>query len=341
MEDGRASAQTGSEDASRTRRFLPFPARLLGGSARGARRVAEATGIDRAVEAATEEAIVRAVESPAVERALVRVLQGPAVEEAMKGALDSPAVERALVDALDSELVDTVWQRLLTSDEAQKLVERIAQAPEVRAALAAQSVGLLEDIARQVRRMARRLDDGVEHVARRLVRPERRTEATDRAGLVTRGLALALDLGVLNAVFFAVSVVVALVASVVLPGDATAPALVIGLGAWLIAGSAYLTFFWALAGQTPGMRFMNIRVEAGGSAELGARVAFRRLVGTWLAAIPLGAGFLGILFSERRHGLQDRIAGTDVVYLPERIAPWSQDSAREDMPEGARRGGLS
>jgi uncharacterized RDD family membrane protein YckC len=332
MEDGRASAETRSEDKGRTRRFLPLPARLLGGSARGARRVAEATGIDRAVEVATEEAIVRAVESPAVERALVRVLQGPAVEEAMKGALDSPAVERALVDALDSELVDTVWQRLLTSDEAQKLVERIAQAPEVRAALAAQSVGLVEDIARQVRRVARRLDDGVEHVARRLVMRKRRTEATDRAGLITRGLAVALDLGVLNAIFFAVSAMLALVASVVLPGDATAPALAIGVGVWLIAGSAYLTFFWALAGQTPGMRFMNIRVEAGGSAELGARVAFRRLVGTWLAAIPLGAGFLGVLFSEQRHGLQDRIARTDVVYLPERIAPWSQDSAREDMP---------
>jgi uncharacterized RDD family membrane protein YckC len=333
MEDGGpGSAQTRSEGAGRTRRFLPLPARLLGGSARGARRVAEATGIDRAVESATEEAIVRAVESPAVERALVRVLQGPAVEEAMQGALDSPAVERALVDALDSELVDTVWQRLLASDEAQKLVERIAEAPEVRAALAAQSVGLLEDIARQVRRVARRLDDGVERAARRLVMRERRTVATDRAGLVTRGLALGLDLGVLNAMFFAVSAVLALVASVVLPGDATAPALAVGLGVWLIAGSAYLTFFWALAGQTPGMRFMNIHVEVGGSAELGSRVAFRRLVGAWLSAIPLGAGFLGILFSERRHGLADRMAGTDVVYLPERIAPWSQDNAREDVP---------
>jgi uncharacterized RDD family membrane protein YckC len=304
--------------------------------------MAEATGIDRAVEAATEEAIVRAVESPAVERALVRVLQGPAVEEAMKGALDSPAVERALVDALDSELVDTVWQRLLASDEAQELVERIAEAPEIRAAVAAQSMGLLEDIARQIRRMARRLDDAIERVARRLVMREPRTEATDRAGLVTRGVALALDLGVLNAIFFAVSVVVALVASVILPGDATAPVLAVGLGAWLIAGSAYLTFFWALAGQTPGMRFMDIRVEAGGSAQLGAGVAFRRLAGTWLAAIPLGAGFLGILFSEQRHGLQDRMARTDVVYVPERLTPLSHDRAlARTTPEAAPRAGLS
>jgi uncharacterized RDD family membrane protein YckC len=327
MDDDRGSTGRRPSAAEVGRRRLPLPARLLGGGARGARRVAEATGVDRAVEAATEETIVRAVESPAVERALVRVLKGPAVEEAMQGALDSPAVERAVIRALDSELVDTVWQRLLASDEAQKLVERIAEAPEVRAALAAQSVGLLEDIARQVRRVARRVDGAVENLARALVRRRRRAEPTDHAGLVSRGLAVLIDLGVLNAVFFAVSVVVALIASVVLPGDATAPALAIGVGAWLIAGSAYLTFFWALAGQTPGMRFMGIRVEANGSPQLGGAVAFRRLLGTVLAAIPLGAGFLGVLFSERRRGLQDRIARTDVLYLPGRSAPWSQDPA--------------
>lgn len=270
---------------------------------------------------------MRAIESPAVERALVRVLRGPAVDEAMRGALDSPAVERAVIKALDSELVDTVWQRLLASDEAQKLVERIAEAPEVRAALAAQSVGLVEDVARQVRRVARRVDDAVENLARALVRRKRRVQPTDHAGLVSRGLAVLVDLGVLNAVFFAGSLVFALLASVVLPGDATTPVVAVGVGAWLIAGSAYLVFFWALAGQTPGMRFMGIRAEANGSPELGGRAAFRRLLGTVLAAIPLGAGFLGVLFSERRRGLPDRMAHTDVLYLPERMAPWSQDPA--------------
>src|SRR5437764_5727493 len=95
------------------RRSLPLPARLLGGGARGARRVAQVTGVERTVEAVTEEAILRAVESPAVERALARVLKGPVVEEAMQDAVSSAAVERALTDALDSELVDNVWRRLL------------------------------------------------------------------------------------------------------------------------------------------------------------------------------------------------------------------------------------
>ena len=54
--------------------------------------MAQATGIERTVEAVTEEAIVRAIESPAVERALARVLKGPVVEEAMQDAIDSAAV---------------------------------------------------------------------------------------------------------------------------------------------------------------------------------------------------------------------------------------------------------
>src|SRR5689334_7334614 len=218
----------------------PLPARLLGGGARGARRVAQAAGVDRAVEAATEEAIVRAVESPAVERALVRVLQGPAVEEAMRGALDSPAVERALVDALDSDLVDTVWQRLLASDEAQKLVERIAEAPEVRAAITSQGVGFVADIRREIGKVARRIVGVIERIARRLTRRRQRTERTECAGAFTRTLAFALDVGALNLAFIAISALVAFLASIVFPSDATVPALAVGAAAWLIAGAVYL-----------------------------------------------------------------------------------------------------
>src|SRR6478672_2976999 len=171
----------------------PLPARLLGGGARGARRVAQAAGVDRAVEAATEEAIVRAVESPAVERALVRVLQGPAVEEAMRGAVHSPAVERALIDALDSELVDEVWRRLLASDQAQQLVERIAGAPELRAAISAQGAGLVTDIGRTIGRIARRFDDAFERIARKVLFRHQREQPTNRAGAVSRVIAFAID----------------------------------------------------------------------------------------------------------------------------------------------------
>lgn len=303
----------------------PLPARLLGGGARSARRVAQAAGVDRAVEAATEEAIVAAVESPAVERALVRVLQGPAVEEAVRGALDSPAVERALIDALDSELVDTVWRRLLASDEAQKLVERIAEAPEVRAAIASQGVGFLDDIRRQIGRIARTADDAIERILRRITRRPQRTEPTECAGAFTRALAFAIDVGMLNLAFIAISALVAFVASIVFPSDATVPALAVGAAAWLVAGAVFMVSFWALTGQTPGMSIVGLRIVPLDQPEMDMRIAIRRLYGLILAVLTLGLGFLGILFSERRRGFEDTFGHTEVHYdLAARQAPWSE-----------------
>ena len=164
--------------------------RLLGAGVRSARSVSKAAGIDRAVESAAEEAMVAAVESEAVERAIARVLKGPVVEEAMNSALESDAVKHALIDALDSELVDEVWRRLLASDEAQRLVERIAEAPEIRAAISAQSMGMIEDVGHTIGNGTRRLDGVVERVVRRIFFRRRRAEPTDRAGAVTRGARL-------------------------------------------------------------------------------------------------------------------------------------------------------
>lgn len=288
-------------DSPPDRRRPPLPARLIG---RGAGTVAGVTGLDRAAEATAEEAIVRAIESEAAERALARVLEGPAVERAVAKALESPAVEEA-------------WRRLLASDEAQQLVQRIAEAPEIRAAIASQSAGLLEDMARQARRVARRLDDALERLVRRVLFRRRRTEPTDRAGFVSRVLAVALDAGIINVGFLGLSALFALVASVILPDPdgVSAPALAVGTGVWLMTGAAYLLVFWALAGQTPGMRLAAIAVVAedrrGG---IGVRRALRRLLGTALSVIPLGLGFIGVLLGDRRRSLADVIAGTEVRY---------------------------
>jgi uncharacterized RDD family membrane protein YckC len=300
--------------------------RLLGGGYRGARRVAGATGVDRAVEAAAEEAIVRAVESPAVERALARVLRGPVVTEAVGDALQSAEVEAALVEALDSELVDRLWERLLASEEAQRLVERIAEAPEVRSAIAAQGAGFLDDIRRQIRRAARRLDDVAERIARAILRRKQRSEPARGAGAVSRGLAFLLDGAILNGAFLALSALVAFLAKTVFgAGDGfEAPAIIAGSLAWIVAGSLYLTVFWGLAGQTPGMRFFGIRIEPAVDAHgIGARRACRRLVGLVLAIIPLGLGLIGILTTEGRRGFQDRFSNGEVVYVADRVAPWA------------------
>ena len=311
-------------------RRAPLPARLLGRGARGARRVVQATGIDATAEAVAEEAIVRAVESATVERALARVLRGPAVEAAVAEAMRSPAVERALDEAIDSEMIERVWTRLLASDEAQRLVERIAEAPEVRSAITAQGAGLIQDLGREATRATHRLDDGLETVARRLTFRRPRAGRSDCAGAVSRLVATAIDAGILNAAFLGLSAVITFFLSLVFGegGHFSAPAIAIGAGAWIVAGSTYLLAFWALAGQTPGMRFVRIRLDSAQGRRIGARRAARRLAGLVLAILPLGIGLLGIVFGERRRGWQDRFAGTEVRYSPTapEPAPWSNSA---------------
>lgn len=308
---------------------LPLSARLLGAGVRGARTVTKATGIDRAVEVAAEEAIVAAVESEAVERAMARVLQGPIVEEAVQNAVESEAVKRALLEAIDSELVDEVWRRLLASEEAQQLVERIAEAPEVRAAISAQGVGLLEDIGRTIGRIARRLDDSFEWLARRIFFRPRRPVPTDHAGVVSRALAYLVD-----GVFVNVGFTVALALVTLLDnafggsGGASGYAIAVGSTVWLAIGGLYLIVFWTLAGQTPGMRFLGIRL----SERPRFRAAVRRLAGFGFSVLTFGIGFLGIVFGADRRGWEDRLAGVDVLYDERRPepAPWSEP------PEPAR-----
>jgi uncharacterized RDD family membrane protein YckC len=285
--------------------------------------MARATGIEGAAEAVAEEAIVRAIESQAAERALARVLEGPVVEEAVEQAMRSPAVERALNEAIDSEMIDRVWERLLASDEAQKLVERIAEAPEVRSAIAAQGAGLIGDIGREAARATHRVDDGFERVARRIFFRRRREGRTDRAGAVSRTIAMALDGVILNAAFLALSGVITLVLSLAFGagGEASAPAIAIGAGVWILAGTLYLLSFWSLAGQTPGMRFVRIRLDSEEGRRIGLRRAVRRLFGLVLAILPLGAGLLGVVFSDDRRGWHDRFAGTDVLYADTSPAP--------------------
>ena len=302
----------------------PLSVRLLGAGVRGARSVGRATGVDRAVQAAAEEAMVAAVESEAVERAIARVLNGPVVEEAVHGALESDAVKRALIDALDSELVDEIWLRLLASDETQRLVERIAEAPEIRAAISAQSVGFVEDIGHTVGDTTRRIDDVLERVVRRIFRRPQRAAPTERAGALTRALALGLDALIVNLAFSGLAAVAALIASALTGRKGVSDlALVFGSGAWLLLAGLYLVGFWSLAGQTLGMRFLGIRLGVGGQG-LSGRRSFRRLVGLGLGFLTLGIGFLGVLFDERRRGWQDRMAGVDVLYEPRDQAPWSR-----------------
>src|SRR5829696_8247745 len=246
----------GSEGrASRRSESRPATSRLLGVGARGAERIASATGADRVLEDAMEEAIVRALRSPAVERAIERLVQRNAVQAALEKAIASDEVGEALIRALDGELADRVWREILASNQAQMLVERIAEAPEVRAAIAQQGMGLLTDIGRRLTVVTEILDDAAERVVHRaLGRPGHEAE-TDEVGLLTRALAAAVDTGLLGGVYWIASGMLASIAGVAVgPGAAALTplaAVVLGFLGFAVGGAVFV-LFWALVGQTPG-----------------------------------------------------------------------------------------
>jgi uncharacterized RDD family membrane protein YckC len=318
----------GSGREPRRSRSRSPAARALGAGARGAERLVGATGVDKAIEDATEEAIVRALRSPAVERAIVRVLvEENAVGRALERALTSDEVAEAIVNALDSDVADRVWEEILASPKAQMLVERIAEAPEVRAAIAQQGVGLITDVGRRLTVLTEALDDAAERMVHGMLNRPGHEAETNQVGLVTRALAGIVDLALIGALL---SIGSGLLASIVPAATGGSDGLSIwgvltfGVVGFLI-GSAIFIAFWALVGQTPGMRFLSIHLDAGGSQEIGLRRAIRRMVAIPFSLLFAGLGFFAILLSPERRGWHDRFAGTTVLYDAEAAhAPWSQ-----------------
>lgn len=315
--------------------------RIIGTGARGARRLGHVAGVDQAIEAVVEEAIVAAIGSPAVERAMLRVASEGELQQAIERALASAEVEDAIKKVIDSEVADRVWADILASDKAQLLVERVANAPEVRNAITAQGFGLVTDIGRRVSRTTESLDDVLERFACRIIRQPDRDAETNQAGFATRVVARAIDGGLL---FGLLSIASGLLASVVPVafGDTGGLSIWALLGLFLLGFSfvgSYLVTFWSLIGQTPGMRFLGIRLQHNGSDEIGFWTAFKRLLAIPLSFIPAGLGFLYLLISPTRRALHDHLAGTEVIY-DEASAPWSlepREWAAGDLPPGSSR----
>jgi uncharacterized RDD family membrane protein YckC len=134
------------------------------------------------------------------------------------------------------------------------------------------------------------------------------------AGVATRALALAIDALLSQAIFVVGAALAGLASSLV--GELRPEwlvTIVVSLG-WVLTEVAYFAGFWAVTGQTPGMRLMHLRVVARDGAPPHLARAIVRLVGLLLSIVPLFAGFLPILVNDRRRGLADFLAGTFVVY---------------------------
>jgi uncharacterized RDD family membrane protein YckC len=81
---------------------------------------------------------------------------------------------------------------------------------------------------------------------------------------------------------------------------------------------AYFTFFWTLVGYTPGKALLGLRVVRQDRTKLSFGRSILRFLSYWISAIPLFLGFFWVLWDSKRQGWHDKIAGTQVVYIPKR-----------------------
>jgi uncharacterized RDD family membrane protein YckC len=112
-------------------------------------------------------------------------------------------------------------------------------------------------------------------------------------------------------------------------------------------GSLVLVLFlywWAstaVAGRTPGMAVVGLRIVSRVGDPLSGGHAFVRVLTLPLSLILLGLGLLGIVFDRERRALHDVMAGSTVVYdwgdrmatMPTPLARWLAQHAAPINPE--------
>jgi uncharacterized RDD family membrane protein YckC len=261
--------------------------------------------------------------APEVARIMDRMLAGPLLEELVRSIVrnrvleriatelaDNGELEKLIAAALASPRTIKITDGVLASDETQHALRHIASSPDLRDAIAQQTIGLAAEVVVSMRSSAVRLDDRAE---RAVGRPIRTGEAM-HGGVVTRAAALAADTSLTLILFMSVVGMAALVSSLV---GGLRPQWLVGVllaSGWALVAGGYFVLFWSSVGQTPGMRLLRLRVHGPGDHPPSTGRSLVRLIGLVLSIVPMFAGFIPVLFTERRRSLADFLAGTVVVY---------------------------
>ena len=130
---------------------------------------------------------------------------------------------------------------------------------------------------------------------------------------MSRGLAFAIDFGIVLLMTVVSGFAVQAVLSVLIRGVDTSKlsALwVIGIP-WLFA--IYSAVFWVLVGRTPGKAALGLRVVRMDDRAVGWGTSITRVAGYAVSSI-LMIGFIWIAVDRRHQGFHDKLARTFVVY---------------------------
>ncbi|MBW3605321.1 MAG: RDD family protein [Actinobacteria bacterium] len=163
------------------------------------------------------------------------------------------------------------------------------------------------------------------------------------AGPVTRLVAHVLDVAVAAGAFtFTSGALSSLLTTVGVPVDEITRGGVLFVAAFI----AWLFLYWwagtAVAGRTPGMAVVGLRIVTREGLPLSGRRASVRVLVLPLSIALLGLGLIGIVVDRERRGLHDVAAGSTVVYdwgdrkatLPTPLARWLARHAAPVEPSG-------
>ena len=164
------------------------------------------------------------------------------------------------------------------------------------------------------------------------------------AGAITRAVAHALDVAAAGATFsLASSTLLSTLRAVGVPieeFDRTGTLFLGSLAAWVFL------YWWtstAVAGRTPGMAVVGLRIVDRTGEPISGRRALVRVLTLPLSILLLGLGLVGIVVGRERRALHDVLAGSTVVYdwgdrratMPTPLARWlAQHAAPIDPPPG-------
>jgi uncharacterized RDD family membrane protein YckC len=249
-----------------------------------------------------------ALAAPEMEELIEDAFAGPLPDAVVRGAFDE-GVQRRIAAELDDEAVVVIIERVVDTNAFRVALERALTSPAIQAALTQQAASFADELETDLRGRLARLDA---FVGRHVVRAP-----SAYGGIVSRSAAFVVDLVLAQFVFLVGAGVAALVGSLIGDFASTWGWRGAAAGGWLVTLGLYFVFFWSLAGQTPGMRLVGLRVVHAGQPPGIARSAVR-YVALLAATFPLFLGLVPILFDRRRRGLQDFAAGTTVLVDGER-----------------------
>jgi uncharacterized RDD family membrane protein YckC len=259
---------------------------------------------------------------PEVSRVVDRLLAGELPEQLARSVAEHHVLERMVAEvaergeldamigrAVASPRTEDAVHRVVASAAVQQAIREVVSSPEIVEALKAQTTGILDQLADDVSEHGNRADDRIDSFLRR-----RPVVQLTYAGVATRGAALALDVVTLAFVYALFAGTLALV-SYLLGGLARHSILetLLGGGASLLI-VAYFAGFWTIAGRTPGMQLLGLRVRGPGGGRPSFGRSLVRAFFVWLSIAVFFLGFVPVLFDRRRRGLADFAAGTVVTY---------------------------